>query len=251
MRYSNNWKNRISRWCGALLAVVLLVSALAVPAAAETIESQETSEVVLTSSGKLESTFHDDVVDDTISEYLEPGDSAVFTIQLRNDNTETADFWMDRRTIDSLEVWGNDPQMTGGGYSYVLTYEGPGGFRTLYSSLKIEGEDFQANTSSDMVIKKIDENSYIFLDTYETGKGGVIKLTISLDGETQGNDYQDTLADLAMDFAVELSGADTVIKTGDVNRSLPYFIAMTGAGVVLLILGICLTKKRGKRGRVS
>ena len=102
-----------------------------------------------------------------------------------------------------------------------------------------------------MVIKKIDENSYIFLDTYETGKGGVIKLTISLDGETQGNDYQDTLADLAMDFAVELSGADTVIKTGDVNRSLPYFIAMTGAGVVLLILGICLTKKRGKRGRVS
>ena len=61
--------------------MVLLVSALAVPAAAETIESQETSEVVLTSSGKLESTFHDDVVDDTISEFLEPGDSAVFTIQ--------------------------------------------------------------------------------------------------------------------------------------------------------------------------
>lgn len=225
--------------------------ALAYPAAAETIESRETSEVVLTSSGKLESTFHDNVLDDTISEYLEPGDSAVFTIQLRNENDEAADFWMDRRTIDSLEVWGNDPEMTGGGYSYVLTYEGPEGSRTLYSSLKIEGEDFQANTSSDMVVKKIDENSYIFLDTYEKGNGGVIKLTISLDGETQGNDYQDTLADLAMDFAVELSGSDTLIKTGDVNRPLPYFIAMTGAGIVLLILGICLTKKRGKRGRVS
>ena len=230
---------------------LLLVLGLTVPVMAETIESQEPSEVVLTSSGKLESTFHDDVLDDIISEYLEPGDTAIFTISLRNENSETADFWMDRRTIDSLEVWGNDPQMTGGGYTYELTYEGPGGSRTLYSSMKIEGEDFQANTSSDMVIKKIDANSYIFLDTFDKGQSGVITLKISLDGETQGNDYQDTLADLAMEFAAELNGSGTTIKTGDTQNPLVFFVVMTAAGIVLLAAGFYLVNKRRKRGQAS
>ena len=33
---------------------------------------------------------------------------------------------------------------------------------------------------------------------------GIITLEVALDGETQGNSYQDTLADLQMNFAVEL-----------------------------------------------
>ena len=45
---------------------------------------------------------------------------------------------------------------------------------------------------------------YFYLDTIHNGEGGYITLEVALDGETQGNDYQDTLADLQMNFAVEL-----------------------------------------------
>ena len=43
------------------------------------------------------------------------------------------------------------------------------------------------------------------LDTLAKGDKGRITLEVELDGETQGNDYQNTLADLQMNFAVELS----------------------------------------------
>ena len=45
---------------------------------------------------------------------------------------------------------------------------------------------------------------FFYLDTVNNGEGGIITLEVALDGETQGNSYQDTLADLQMNFAVEL-----------------------------------------------
>lgn len=231
------------------ITAVLLFSVC--PVMAEVMESNTKSEVVFTADGKLRSTFRNSVVDDTISEYLEPGDTAVFTIELRNENADSVDFWMDQRTVDSLEVWGNDAYMTGGGYRYELTYEGPGGSRTLYSSVNIDGSDFQANTASSMTTKRIDETSYIFLDTYASGKSGKIVLQISLDGESQGNDYQSTKADVSMDFAVELTGnpEGSVIKTGDTMNALPFFVAMTAAGLILLLIALYVVQKRRKQRR--
>ena len=244
------WNNTLGLKLSVVLMLsVMLIIGMVVPAAAETISGDTKSEVVFTADSKLESTFHDNVVDDMISEYLEPGDTAIFTIELKNANAESVDFWMDQRTIDSLESWGNDELRKGGGYTYLLTYDGPGGARTLYSSLQVAGEDFQENTDSSMKVKKIDEDSYVYLDTYATGQGGVLTLQVSLDGESQGNDYQATLANLAMSFAVEQNGE--VIKTGDTNNALPYFIVMTAAGLVILVIVIVLFRNRRKNRRAA
>ena len=113
---------------------------------------------------------------------------------------------------------------------------------------------------------------YFYLDTLENGQKGTITLEVALDGETQGNDYQDTLADLQMNFAVELRG-DTpatpqtpetpgtpetpkkpgtpgtpgkLIKTGDESRPVLLAVVMAGSGLVLLLFCI-LQWREGKR----
>ena len=76
---------------------------------------------------------------------------------------------------------------------------------------------------------------------------------MGLDGETQGNDYQDTLADLAMSFAVELDGETRpfVVQTGDEGKLPLYYVIMAVSGVLFLILaidGLRYRKKERKKG---
>ena len=91
---------------------------------------------------------------------------------------------------------------------------------------------------------------------------------MALDGETQGNSYQDTLAKLQMDFAVEnvtsnveyKTGETTTItrrernvirtspKTGDTTNILAFCAVALVSGLVLLTAGIRLIRKnRGER----
>ena len=89
-------------------------------------------------------------------------------------------------------------------------------------------------------------------------------LRVQLDGETQGNDYQDTLARLQMNFAVEKvepnmvteQGEDTVVnrvvrkivtttpRTGDPTQILGLCAAAFVSGTALLILAVGTMKNR-------
>ena len=86
---------------------------------------------------------------------------------------------------------------------------------------------------------------YFYLDNLGRGQGGQIFLTIELDGETQGNNYQDRLADLKMNFAVQViePGGTTTTnrnapKTGDENNLLPYYIVMIISGLMFLYFAL-------------
>ena len=238
-------EKRLAKRIGILLLSMALMFGMAIPAVAETIESETKSEVTFTSDSKLESTFHDDVIDDTILEDLEPGDVAVFRIDVKNENAEEINFWMDHRTIDSLETWGSNLERSGAGYGFVVQYESGGKTQTLYySGLQIEGVDFDPNTPSSMREMKINKDTYIYLDTYASGEGGTVVLTILLDGETMGNDYQVTKAQIATEFAVEILETGEIIVTGDTTNMLGYFIAMAAAGLIILVLAFILVRRR-------
>ena len=86
--------------------------------------------------------------------------------------------------------------------------------------------------------------NYFYLDSLKTGQSGTITLYVALDGETQGNSYQDTLADLQMNFAVEKVGNRKVVKTGDETRLLPLYVAMLGSGVPLLVMSVQDLRRR-------
>lgn len=71
----------------------------------------------------------------------------------------------------------------------------------------------------------------------EPGENGTVNLTVGLDGESQGNIYQDTLAKLMMNFAVEDNSNPTTpnpptyntpprVKTGDVWSAASIFTFM-------------------------
>ena len=87
---------------------------------------------------------------------------------------------------------------------------------------------------------------------------GSISLVVSLDGETQGNDYQDTLADLQMNFAVELNVTPTeeeqsrrtnIVKTSDESDLGGLFAAMTVSGVLLLGMAVYSLRQGRKEKR--
>ena len=81
-------------------------------------------------------------------------------------------------------------------------------------------------------------------------------MKISLDGETQGNNYQDRLADLRMNFAVQVAdqgGTTTTTnapKTGDENNLLPYYIVMIISGLLFLYFALdAYTDRLYKKGK--
>ena len=88
-----------------------------------------------------------------------------------------------------------------------------------------------------------------YMDKLTTGQGGVVELKILLDGETQGNSYQDSLADLRMRFAVELTPIGKIIKTGDESMNVsPFYIGMAVSGLLFLVLAVDGLRQRKKQG---
>ena len=122
------------------------------------------------------------------------------------------------------------------------------------------------------------ERQFFLVDTLSKGQTGKVELTVTLEGETQGNDYQNTLADLTMEFAVErrpdpvydrrspkhrtvvrdgqiiydedvplanLIQTDTV-RTSDDNRLVVFTVLTLVSGLALLLMGLYCRKAKRK-----
>jgi hypothetical protein len=268
----------------SLLFTCLLILALAVPAYAEEYQGADGWEVDYDGSS-LNSSFDSGDLSDAAAG-LQPGDSITFTIALKNSDSQSMDWWMTNKVLESFE---DNSVANGGAYTYILTYtDSTGAANLLYSSESVGGEDTTGGEGLHEATGALEK--YFYLDTLSSGGSGTITLQIALDGETQGNDYQNTLANLQMNFAVEATtsgaaettpettpestaavestasnaqettAAETVaptkadnsshssaIKTGDDTQYVPYLIAMGVCGVILLILAIySLIKSRKK-----
>lgn len=211
----------------------------------------------------MESNFSSQEMADEIYGIL-PGDSIELRVAVRNDSQKDTDWYMSNEVIKSLE---EGSTAKGGAYGYHLRYVDPSGEETvLFDSDAIGGdngeEDLQEVTGS--------LEDYFYMDRLGSGQGGTVYLTVALDGETQGNDYQNTLAQLQMNFATEIAQADTVqgedkvinrtvkeadktiyrtqrVKTGDESRTLLYSAVALVSGLVLLGLGVMALKKKKNR----
>lgn len=218
---------------------------------------------------QMNSTFTNADIEDTIY-LMQPGDTADIHLSLRNDYSAGTDWYMTNQVLQSLEDSQSVAQ--GGAYSYILTYVDPQGQSDiLYSSEEVGGDTI--NESGEGLHQATNSlEDYFYLDTLGSGEEGEITLQVKLEGETQGNEYQDTLARLQMNFAVELSdqtssggGNDTdnpdkedtrenagsarrgrVVKTGDTSRVMLFSLLTLGAGALCLILGILRIRENKK-----
>ncbi len=180
---------------------------------------------------------------------------------------------MTNEVVKSLEQEEDGEQTANGGaYTYVLTYTESGtggGSRVLYSSESVGGDKSAGALGVGLHEATSSLEDYFYLDTLEAGKSGIVSLQIALDGETQGNAYQKTLAQLKMNFAVEKvsslapetenKGGTTrkvtqkkVIytvgapQTGDTANPLLWSGLALAGGFLMLLLGFAGYRKGGQ-----
>lgn len=238
----------------SILFLMSLLSVLTTPVFADTIHGSDSWKVTFTGENKMESSFTTADLDRAVYS-MQPGDTAMITLKLENGNKTATDWYMTNKVLSSLE---DGSSGSGGAYTYILTYhDKSGNVTTLFSSDTVGGESAQGGVGLHGATGALED--YFYLDTLKNGETGSITLEVGLDGETQGNDYQNTLADLQMNFAVELNesgtpptsagtsggrGVGTVVKTGDDTKLTPLIIAATVSGILLLLLCIVGRKSR-------
>lgn len=155
---------------------------------------------------KIESNFSNTELAEDVSG-LQPGDSITINVAVENGADQAASFYLTNEVLSSLED--SRDSAAGGAYGYRLTYTGPGteaGGTDLYNSDTVGGENTDSGEGLHKAATGLGE--YIYLDSLEPGQKGNVSLTVSLDGETQGNGYQNTFADLQLRFAAELAATD-------------------------------------------
>ena len=193
-----------------LLLTVFICMSAGITVMADELTGDNNWLVEFNSDKQMVSNFASSNFDDVL-DYMQPGDSALFTVEIKNSYESETDWYMTNKVLKSLEDASNTA--TGGAYSYMLTYTGPKGNKiTLYNSDEVGGESYLKD------LEGLHEatsalTDFFYLDTLSKGEVGMVSLYVKLDGETQGNDYQDTLAQIQMNFAVEI-----VPKGGDYER---------------------------------
>ena len=174
---------------------------------------------------------------------VQPGDSITLKVEIKNSDTGSTDWYMTNEAIQSLEDAADVAK--GGAYSYRLAYTGPKGQEIeIYNSENVGGESTTGK-----------------LEGLEPGKSGTVTLKVTVEGETQNNDYQKTLAKLQMTFAVEKVTASVVkhtpgkvhteirmitnrVQTGDTAHILLFCLLGLASGLVLLFIGVKSSKRR-------
>ena len=231
----------------SVILLLALIASLSAPVFADHLTGDPTWTVTFTTAAKIESSFKTSEIQDAVST-LQPGDDITVSITLRNKYKESVDWYMMNSIIKSME---DDATASGGAYSYVLEYRGSNGaVRELYNSEKVGGQLAANDTTTPEGLHEVNDalKDYFYLEAMPTNGTGVVTLTVALEGETQGNRYQDTLADLRMRFAAEITPTRTVVKTGDETNNMPYYLGMTGSGVIVLLLAIDGVVRRKKKG---
>lgn len=252
-----------------LAMIALMVIGTPITAHAEHYEGSKDWNVTFDGS-KMNSNFTGSNMTETILN-IQPGDSITVQVNLKNSASKKTDWYLNNEVLKTLENSdaGNAAGAEGGAYTYLLKYHDPSGTETvLYDSKVLGGENAaqKAEGLEQATFGRTEE--YVYLDRLKKGEAGYVSLYIELDGETQGNDYQKTLAQLRMNFAVEKVNDDTItkeivkdenevvvvskyvpsmVKTGD-NSGLIMFSTLTlASGLALLIFAVLLMKKRRQR----
>lgn len=266
-----------------IMTFILLAGLLAsAPATAHAESLTSESNVSFTSENKLAADYTSADMNNAVYN-LQPGDDITITLNLKNENTVAANWYMTNEVLQSLEET-TGSEAAGGAYEYELAYTDPGGVREiLFTSDTVGGENSGSRVGLKAATSGLED--FLYLDTLSPGQQGVLTLRVALDGETEGKAYQNTLASLQMNFAVDTttvnnqtvtrvvdengnpvlvdengnpvvtdddedagtSARTQIVRTSDKNNLLPYIAAAGVSGVLLLLLAIFGIKERKKQ----
>lgn len=240
--------------CLAMTALMVICTPLS--ANAEHFNGSKDWEVSF-SGKKLESNFDAAQMQKDVLQIL-PGDSITLQVNLKNEAKNKTDWYMSNRVVETLEE--SNQSASGGAYTYKLTYQDPSGKEVvLFDSSSVGGEKQMSETGLKEVNDELEK--YFYLDRIKENEAASVTLYVQLDGETQGNSYQKTLAELQMSFAVEeidesvivekqektqiiTKYVTTSVKTGDSSQMALFSTIALVSGVALLALAAVSVKRR-------
>lgn len=177
----------------------------------------------------------EELADDMLN--VQPGDNITFQVNISNSSSEVTDWYMVNEVLQTLEDSNNSAE--GGAYTYILTYIAENGEEEiLYSSDLVGGEEDIIKEGEGLHQATNSLEDYFYLDTLKAGGKGTVKLFVEIEGETTGIDYQETLAKLKINFAVEKGKNVTYVETGDTSKLMTFSIALLLSGIVLLVLAV-------------
>lgn len=176
---------------------------------------------------------------------FQPGDDAVFTIALKNTNSMSTDWYMENDILKSLEDNSYNKSAGGGTYGYQLLYSGPGGDRVLFDSETVGGDEY--NTIAGQGLNEATDalDNWFYLDTLKEGQAGKITIKVMFEGETMPNAYQDTIADLSAQFAVEMPTGH-IVKTGDDSSNWMLYLVLALATLALIVAVTVFVRSKRK-----
>lgn len=271
-------------------SLVLVMLAVMLTGSALTVRAEEKEHQVVTQDGngnefkvhfngkQIDRTFKDEDISTAIAA-LQPGDDVEIQIKVENNDKRKTTWYLKNDIIASLEKSTNDAR--GGVYSYNLTYIPGSGSQepfVLYDSENVGGENKNTQTPGlQEVMSDMTEEDWLYMDQLNSKGNGTISLKVGLDGETQGNSYQNTAAKLELNFAVERAAATPsgggssshrnpgdpgsstpapapvpasavyspgAVQTGDPSNMLLWSAAALASGLVLTVFIVCFYKKK-------
>lgn len=201
----------------------------------------------------LNSNFTSDNIQDQMRN-VQPGDSIQLQVQIQNSNSRETDWYMSNEVLTTLE---EGSTASGGAYEYRLWYVGSDGTENVIYDSSTVGGDEVVNGDEGLHQATDSLEDYFYLDRLANGESGTVYLRVAVEGETQGNSYQETLARLQMNFAVEevAEGGTTTrtvtrtetVRTGDTAPVLFFSILALISGLVLFGAALYTMKNRKNR----
>lgn len=233
----------------------LIMTAVMVAGAAMTVSAEDLGWQVTFNGSDMVSNFDSEDIADQMDD-VQPGDTVELEVTVKNTDSGSTDWYMSTEVMKTLE-YGSDAE--GGAYSYSLVYTGSDGTESvLYEKGTVGGEDTENGEGLEQIEGTLED--YFYMGRLASGESGKVVLTIVVDGETQGNDYQDTLARLDLNFAVEkvvVGQTYTTVtrqtvtttggsnpKTGDTTNLLIYCAIILAGGLFLLWAGLYSMKRK-------
>ena len=181
--------------------------ATAQPALAKTIDKQWTVEFTgsaMTDQGSA------NIVKELTG--MQPGDSAKFTVIMCEKCDKSADWYMKNKVLESMEK----SLRSGGSYSYKLTYTNPKGEQKVIITNEVVSGDTGSGSTEGLFDATEATGEYFFLDTLAPQAKAMMTLEVAIDGETHGNTYFDSDAQIQLQFAAEPT--DKPGTPGDVTQ---------------------------------
>ena len=238
------------------LTVTLLVVILTLALGVNALAAHRTVTGNVSFDGKKLNTDYTNADFITAALSLQPGDDLVYTITLKNSYSVATDWWMWNNVIRGFEE--SKAAARGGAYTYRLSYTAPNGAVTSIYDSETVGGGLVEEDREDLGLSNATSSlkDYFVLGNIKPGETATVTLYVGLDGETQGNDYQTTIADLNMRFAVELTPTNNpeIVKTGDETQIMPYVIATAVSGAALLTIALVRmgkSRKSRRKGRAA